>query len=157
MRMSGGWVVNVRLLFAGFVLLSVAGAQTPLKESLVVSPSADARAVWEVPRKTEAGHPGRAVWIASIAALAAANVADARTSWNKSEGNSILAGSNGSFGARGVAIKGGVNGLWVVGQVIVLRRNPRYRTLAIVNFAAASIFATLAYRNHEIGPRYGVR
>ena len=93
---------------------------------------------------------GRTVWIASVAALAAANVADARTSWNKGESNRVLAGGSGGFGPRGALIKGGVNGVWIVSQVIGFRKSPRYRTAAIVNFAAAAVFGALAHRNCAI-------
>jgi hypothetical protein len=40
--------------------------------------------------------------------------------------------------------------------MIEIRRHPRYRTLAIVNFAAASVLGVVAYRNHGIGPTSGV-
>jgi hypothetical protein len=152
-----GVAKTARLLPVGLMFLGLAPAQIPQEaDRAIVSPKPEAPATWELKRGNEVGRPGRAVWIASIAALAAANVADAHTSWNKSEGNGILAGSNGSFGAKGAAIKGGVNGLWVVGQVIWLRKNSRYHTLAFVNFAAASLFGALAYRNQGISPNQGV-
>ncbi len=95
----------------------------------------------------------KALWLASVAALAASHVADTRSSWNKDEANRLLAGSNGRFGAKGAAIKTGVNALWIAGQVAALRRNPAHRTLAIINFAAASVLGALAWRNATVpGP-----
>jgi hypothetical protein len=45
-----------------------------------------------------------------------------------------------------------------VGQAIALRKNQAFRTVAIVNFAAASIFGALAYRNRSIpAPASGLR
>ncbi len=109
-------------------------------------------------RKTEANRSGRGLWIASIAALGIANIADARSSWSKDEANQVLAGGRGTFGAKGAAIKGGINAAWIVGQVIALRKNHAYRTVAIGNFAAASIFGGLAYRNRSIpAPSSGLR
>jgi hypothetical protein len=106
-------------------------------------------------RTMKAGRPGRNLWIASVAALTAATVADGVTSWNKREGNRMLAGSGGTFGAKGVAIKGGVNALWIVGQVVALRRNASHRTLALVNIAGASVLGAIAYRNSGIGTAGG--
>lgn len=116
-----------------------------------------ARATPRTAAKTGTGRLGRAVWIASVAALAAANVADAKTSWSKYEGNGILAGG-GRFGAKGVATKGGINALWIGSQVIALRKTREHRAIAIVNFAAASIFGAVAYRNSSIpAPAGGLR
>ena|SRR5690242_17321061 len=124
----------MRNLLLALALLSIAGAQT-------------------VPENLRPSRSGRAVWIASIAALTAANIADAHTSWNKTEANRLLAGKDGNFGTRGAAIKGGVNGLWVASQVFAFRKNPRYRTLAIINFAAASFLGAVSYRNQRMGPQ----
>jgi hypothetical protein len=100
--------------------------------------------------KIEANRSGRALWIASVAALGVANIADARSSWSKEEANQVLAGGRGTFGVKAATIKGGINAAWIVGQVIALRKNHAYRSTAIVNFAAASIFGGSAYRNWSI-------
>jgi hypothetical protein len=108
--------------------------------------------------RMETNRPGRMLWIASVVALGVANAADARSSWSKDEGNQVLAGRGGTFGAKGVAIKGGINVAWIVGQVIALRKNQAYRPMAIANFGAASIFGALAYRNGSIpAPASGLR
>jgi hypothetical protein len=111
-------------------------------------------AAYQTANQSGSGQPGRGLWMASIAALAGANVADARSSWGKGETNRTLAGAQGDFGARGTLIKSGVNSVWVVGQLVALRKNPAHRRLlAIVNFAAASVFAVTSYHNYGIaGP-----
>jgi hypothetical protein len=53
-------------------------------------------------------------------------------------------------------VKGGINALWIGSQVIALRKSREHRTMAIVNFTAASIFGVLAYRNSSIPPPGGV-
>ena len=70
--------------------------------------------------KVEANRAGRALWIASVAALGVANIADARSSWSKNEGNRVLAEGGGTFGAKGAAIKGGINAVWIAGQMFAL-------------------------------------
>jgi hypothetical protein len=154
------WVVEfltwaaVALALQGVIAAQEGGASSPTvggREFVIeVAPRTEP--------KVEANRAGRALWIASIAALGVANIADARSSWSKNEGNRVLAGGGGTFGAKGAAIKGGINAVWIAGQVIALRKSHAHRTVAIVNFAAASIFGALAYRNRSIpGPAGGLR
>lgn len=154
------WAVATLMGAAG-VLVSqgVATAQEDGDSNSSVESSAFmARPAPRVRVQTGKGSLGRAVWIASVAALAAANISDAKTSWNKYEGNGVLAGRGGKFGAKGVAIKGSINAAWIASQVVALRKNPENRAVAIVNFAAASILGVLAYRNSTIpGPAGGSR
>jgi hypothetical protein len=93
---------------------------------------------------------GRTFWRASVAALAVANVMDARTSWGKYELNPNLSGKNGTFGREGALIKLGiVSGMFVV-ETIVLRHKASkrvYRGLALVNFGSASVTGATAIRN----------
>jgi hypothetical protein len=146
------WVVAfVKWAALALLLQGVVAAQD---DGAVSSPALGREFVTAIaPRtaqKIETNRSGRALWIASIAALGIANIADARSSWSKDEGNQVLAGAGGTFGAKGAAIKGGINAAWIVGQMFALRKNHAYRTVAIVNFAAASIFGALAYRNRSI-------
>jgi hypothetical protein len=157
---SQGWVVKFVKWAAMLLLLQgVAAAQDDDGVSITAVGSEFAATI--APRtepKVEANHAGRALWIASVAALAVANIADASSSWSKNEGNRVLAGGGGTFGAKGAAIKGGINAAWIAGQVIALRKNKAHRSTAIVNFAAASIFGALAYRNRSIpAPAGGLR
>ena len=157
-RRFGSWAVAVVMSAAAtLVLQGVAAAQEDGESSSPVESSEFvARRTPGMEAKAGTGRLGRALWIASVAALVAANVSDAKTSWNKCEGNGILAGTGGRFGAKGVAVKGGINALWIGSQVIALRKSREHRTIAIVNFAAASFFGVLAYRNSTIPPPGGV-
>ena len=68
--------------------------------------------------------PGMALWRASVAALAAANIMDAQSSWGKRELNPALAGNGGAFGARGALLKAGITGGLVTLEFLVLRHGP---------------------------------
>lgn len=57
------------------------------------------------------------IWVASLFAMAAASAMDAATSWGKPEGNSLLASTDGTFGAKGMSIKVGVAAGTVLPQV----------------------------------------
>jgi hypothetical protein len=151
------WVA-VALVWQGVVAAQDADARSGPAVSGELGATAGPLLYRSAPRmapKVGAGRAGRALWMASVAALAAANVADAQSSWSKDEGNRVLAGAGGRFGAKGAALKGGINAVWIVGQVMALRRNPAHRTIAIVNFTAASVFGVLAYRNRNIPPPAG--
>jgi len=140
-------------IFLSVVLAGAAAAQSAAEsgQSFVSRRiEAESRAGLEY-RTAKAERAGRNLWIASVAALTAATVADGVTSWNKSESNRMLAGSGGTFGAKGAAIKGGINVLWIAGQVVALRRGASHRTLAIANIAGASVLGAIAYRNSGIG------
>ncbi len=90
------------------------------------------------------------VWIASMLAMAAATSMDAASSWGKQEGNSFLASSNGTFGAKGLSIKAGI-GLGVILPQILLRRHKDLKSkFAIGNFAEAALFGGLAIHNMGI-------
>jgi len=142
---------------AQVILLSVAVHGTALAQSAAVASQSfvssriGVRGGVGLDRTVKAEHSGRNLWIASVAALTAASVADGVTSWHKSESNRMLAGSGGTFGAKGVGIKGGVNALWIAGQVVALKKNASHRTLAIVNLAGASVLGAIAFRNSGIG------
>ena len=84
-------------------------------------------------------------------ALAAATAGDVATSYGKPEGNPLLRGPGGQFGARGVSIKLGIIGTALVVEKIIERRHPdAARPLAIVNAATAVGVAAIAVRNGRI-------
>lgn len=90
------------------------------------------------------------LWVASMFAVAAASGMDAASSWGKYEGNSLLASSDGRFGAKGVAIKAGLGAAAIVPQIL-LRKHRQIRTrLAITNFAEAAVFTGIAVHNMNI-------
>lgn len=89
----------------------------------------------------------KAIWISSLVAMAAATTFDSATSWHKHESNSFLASSDGTFGAKGVAIKASF-GLGVLVPQILFRRHKDLRSaFAIGNFAEAGIFTGTAIHN----------
>ena len=93
---------------------------------------------------------GRNLWRTSVAVVAAANAADAGSSWGKRELNPTLSGNGGRFGGQGAALKLGIVGGLVILESLVLRRQPStrlYRRLSLVNFASASVTGATAIRN----------
>lgn len=95
--------------------------------------------------------PGKKRWWVSIAALAAASVLDAHSSWNRPELNPMLQGPDGRFGHRGVAIKASIVGASSAFQWVLLKKEPKLAgTLAGVNsgLAAWSTAAVLRNRRH---------
>jgi hypothetical protein len=101
----------------------------------------------EAPPERPAAKPA-VMWKMSIAVLAAAAAADALSSWNKRELNPVLAGSNGRFGARGLAVKSLITGGAIGGQLFLVRRNPEAsKAAAIANFGMSGMFAAAAAHN----------
>ena len=97
-----------------------------------------------------AEHPARE-WKWSAAAVAGASFADAATSFRGYELNPVLRGSDGRFGTRGIAIKGGVVAGMLLAQRTVGRRNPRaYRVFAKVNWVVAGVTSGVAVRNTRV-------
>jgi hypothetical protein len=91
-----------------------------------------------------------ALWAASIAAMAAGTSADAVSSWDKREGNSLLASSNGMFGARGVGIKAGIAAGVLLPQII-LRKHKELRTAFVLgNLTEAGVFTGAAIHNFRL-------
>jgi len=92
----------------------------------------------------------RRLWIASIAAMTAGTAADAYSSWHKQESNSILASSNGTFGAKGVSVKAAIAGGVLLPQIIFRRHRDWQLPFALSNFAEAGIFAGAAAHNLSV-------
>ncbi len=59
------------------------------------------------------------IWISSMLAMAAATGMDTGSSWGKREGNSLLASSDGTFGAKGLSIKAGVAAGVILPQLLL--------------------------------------
>ena len=77
------------------------------------------------------------IWKASLAAVVAGNAGDAATSWGKGETNpGLRTGTPGVFGARSIAIKGGITTAVLIPQLILKHRHAE-KAMAIVNFTAA--------------------
>ncbi len=92
----------------------------------------------------------RRIWIASIAAMTAGTAADAYSSWHKRESNSLLASADGTFGAKGVAIKAGIASGVLVPQILFRKHRDWHLAFAASNFAEAGIFAAATAHNVAI-------
>ena len=130
---------------ATLFLLCSAGALQAQKyvHQAVPSPKVTIANVAETPRE----HKMRLLWIASIGAMTAGTAADAYSSWHKQESNGILASSNGTFGAKGVAIKCGIASAVLVPQIIFRRHRDWHLAFAASNFTEAGIFAGVTAHN----------
>jgi len=94
--------------------------------------------------------PGKKRWWASIAALAAASVLDAHSSWGRRELNPMLRGPDGRFGYNGVILKSSILGASCAFQWVLVNREPRLAgTLAGVNSGLAAWSTTAALRNRQ--------
>lgn len=96
-----------------------------------------------------AAKPGKKLWWASVAALAAASVLDARSSWGRQELNPLLQGSNGRFSARSVEVKSAMVGVGVAFQWIALRHHGQKleKPFGFANLAAAGLTTGAAVHN----------
>lgn len=91
---------------------------------------------------------GKKIFKWSVAALLAANAADAASSWGQPEANRLLAGPRGRFDSRGLSIKLGVVGAIVVGEIVLVRHHPQAATrLGFVNFSTAGLTGSIAVHN----------
>jgi len=97
------------------------------------------------------------LWMASIFADIAGTSLDAATSWGKREGNSLLASSDGTFGAKGVSIKAAFAAAILVPQLCLRKHDELKRVFAVGNFAEAAFFAGIAVHNSRIHPAAAVQ
>jgi hypothetical protein len=88
----------------------------------------------------------------SMAALIAANSADAISSWRQLEANHVVgAGPRATFGYSSLAIKSSFAGTSLLIQHVVLRHRPDlYKKLAWLNFASAGGLGAVAFHNVSI-------
>jgi hypothetical protein len=89
----------------------------------------------------------RIIWIASIFAMTAGTAADAASSWHRRESNSLLASSDGTFGGKGLAIKGGISAAMLAPQLIFRKHNDWHTAFAVGNFAEAGIYTGTTIHN----------
>jgi hypothetical protein len=92
----------------------------------------------------------RKLWWASVAAVVAASALDAHSSWGKPELNPLLAGANGQFGMRSLALKSALTGGSVTALWLILRRHPGFeKPAAATNTALAASFVAAAVHNSK--------
>ena len=125
--------------------ISPASASLPLENSAFVAPRISIANV-------EDRHQRRLkyLWVGSIFAMAAGTGADAATSWHKRESNGLLASSDGTFGAKGLAIKAGLAAGLLVPQILFRKHTDLRTAFTVGNFAQAGIFTGVAIHNAGI-------
>jgi hypothetical protein len=111
---------------------------SPLRSSRIASVSDDQRSV--------------TLWKISMATMLAATAFDAASSWGKSEQNPLLASSNGTFGAKGLAIKGSLAGVSLVPQLIFRNNKELRKIFTIINFGDTAMFTAIGAHNLGIKP-----
>lgn len=90
----------------------------------------------------------RKLWKVSVGVLAMTSSIDAASSWDAREANPVLAGPNGRFGARGVAIKASIAGAVAVSQIVLTRRQPAAAPYAAaVNLGSSALFTWATVHN----------
>ncbi len=90
------------------------------------------------------------IWALSIAAVLGGTTMDAVSSWGKAETNPLLRSANGTFGARGLMIKGGLAGAMIAPEFLLRNNEEAKKKLAIVNFVAAGVFSAVVMHNLTI-------
>ena len=95
------------------------------------------------------------LWIAGVAALAAANVADAASSWGKRELNLILPQQR--FGVEDALVKAGIVGAFMGVEYRIVRRHPLLRRkVAAMNLCGAGLDAVIVAHNLTVPKPSGV-
>lgn len=93
---------------------------------------------------------GQMIYLASVASLIAAHVADVHSSWGRLEANPLLRSADGRFGVKGLAVKSSLVAGHLTIQALILRKWPKGRkTVAILNFALAGTVGVIAVRNYR--------
>lgn len=87
------------------------------------------------------------IWIESICAVLAASAFDAATSWGKQESNPLLSSPDGTFGARGLAIKASIAGAVLIPQLLLRRHKEFRKSFIVANFADAAVFMGASIHN----------
>ena len=87
------------------------------------------------------------VWIGSLIAVVAASGMDAATSFGKTEGNPLLASSNGTFGAKGITIKAGLSATTLIVELLSRKDTGMRKAFTIFNFGEAALFSTFEVHN----------
>lgn len=123
------------------------------KSALLMCICAAALSAQTISSEERAASKGKRLWIWSLAALAAGNIADMHSSWGRPEANPLLAGANGRFDWRSAGIKLGIQTPLIGFQLWRTRKNPSpslYKSYSITNFAVGGAFAGVAIHNYRL-------
>jgi len=95
------------------------------------------------------GRKGRIIHRISQVAVVVAASSDAASSWGMREANPILRSHDGRFRTRGVVLKFGFTGAWlVIENCVFAKRNVKKATVA--NFAVTGVVAGVSVRNWRL-------
>ena len=87
----------------------------------------------------------------SMAVLGAVSIADVTSSYGRYERNSLLRDSNGRFGNKGIAIKGGVTATALIVESILVRKNKSAALpAAYTNFIMSAALGSVVVYNYRI-------
>jgi hypothetical protein len=90
------------------------------------------------------------IWKISMAAMLGATAMDAASSMGKQESNPLLRSSDGTFGARGIAIKSSLAALCIAPQLLLRSRHELRKPLTIANFIGTGLFTFAAIHNQGV-------
>jgi hypothetical protein len=94
---------------------------------------------------------GYRAWKRSLIPLAAAHALDMASSYGMRELNPVLAGQDGRFGARSMAIKGGIAAAIVGVEYLLVKKYPRTATvLSKLNWSSSVVTGAFAVHNYAI-------
>jgi hypothetical protein len=97
----------------------------------------------------------KAIYRSSQVILGVAHAVDIETSWGKHELNPLLQEPNGTFGARGTAVKIGIFSAIIVIEELAVHKYPAVApVVTIVNFGTAGMIARQGVANLAF-PRVG--
>jgi hypothetical protein len=97
-------------------------------------------------------HRSATIWKISIATMLAATAFDAYSSMGKTEQNPLLRSSDGTFGAKGIAVKTSLAGVSLVPQLIFRNRKDLRKIFTVINFADTAMFTAIGAHNLGIKP-----
>lgn len=92
------------------------------------------------------------IWKISIAAMLAATTMDAVSSMGKQESNPLLRSSDGTFGARGIAVKGSLAALCIAPQILLRNHHELRKPFIIANSISTGLFTFAAVHNSGVAP-----
>lgn len=134
----------------------VASGETTLAQNRVAAPAATlAIQPLSVRRQIETADQYSAesirVWKRSLIPLAVSQTLDITSSYGMRELNPMLAGADGRFGQKAIAIKAATTGAIVGVEYLIVKKWPKAgRVLSKLNWASSFVSAGLAVHNYAI-------
>lgn len=92
------------------------------------------------------------IWKVSIATTLAATAMDAFSSMGKQESNPLLRSSDGTFGAKGISLKGGLTALCIAPQILLRNHRELRKPFIVANFISTGLFTFAAVHNSGVAP-----